>query len=342
MTIGLVCRLMVARAAAEVEGRDGMASVGASEGKIPSGEPVVIPAEGACLAGRVFRGAGTASAAVVLHGATGIPQRFYRSFAAWLAEQHRSVVLTYDHRDFGASATGPVRRSRATMADWGVRDQAAAMDWIMDAHPDLPVDVVGHSLGGLMLPFHPNADRVRRAVIVASGPAHWRRHPARYKPLVMFFWFGGGPALTAAMGYLPGRLMGFGADLPAGVYWQWRRWCTHPRFYEPDYGRALPEPRPERVTARIAFVGVADDVMMPPERVEALQRYYLAAERSFAVLEPSAAGLPALGHLGAFARRNAAAWPHVMQSWDASTEGAEATTTGVVRDERAASVRPGS
>lgn len=280
------------------------------------GERVEIAADGARLAGRLFRPSGRAVGAVVLHGATGIPQRFYRAFAAWLAERHDASVLTYDYRGFGASATGPVRRSSATMADWGVRDQSAALDWTIAAHPELPVDVIGHSLGGLMLPFHPNASRVRRAILVASGPAHWRRHPAHFTPMVLFFWFGGGPVLTGALGYLPGRLIGLGADLPAGVYWQWRRWCTNARFYEPDYGRALPEPRPEAVRGRIDFVGIADDAMIPPGRVEALQRYYPAAERSFTVLRPSDAGARAIGHLGAFARRNAAIWPHLTASWD--------------------------
>lgn len=293
--------------------------VGDSAEPLPNaadGTPVEIAADGARLAGRLFRPPGDARAAVVLHGATGIPQRFYRTFAAWLAERHGVSVLIYDYRDFGASETGPMRRSGATMTDWGVRDQSAALDWTIAAHPGLPLDVIGHSLGGLMLPFHTSANQVRRAILVASGPAHWRRHPVRFTPAVLFFWFGGGPVLTRALGYLPGRLIGLGADLPAGVYWQWRRWCTSTRFYESDYGTALPRPEPKAVRARIDFIGISDDAMIPPERVEALQRYYPAAERSFTVLRPSDAGLRTIGHLGAFARRNAAIWPRLTAGWD--------------------------
>lgn len=61
------------------------------------GEPVEIVADSARLAGRLFGPSGRAAVAtVVLHGASGIPQRFYRAFAAWLAERHGASVLTYD------------------------------------------------------------------------------------------------------------------------------------------------------------------------------------------------------------------------------------------------------
>lgn len=281
-------------------------------------EPVRIPAQGASLAGSVFCPGGTPRSVIVLHGATGIPQRFYRAFAAWLARRRQVVVLTYDYHDFGASAddVSATRRSTATMTDWGVHDQSAALAWVTATYPDLPIDVIGHSLGGMMLPFQEPADKVRAVVVIASGPAHWRKHPARYTPQVVAFWFGHAPLSVKALGYLPGKLSGFGADLPAGVYWQWRRWCVSANFYEGDYRTALPVPRPERLTGPMTFLAVADDVMIPPDRVEALQRYYPSAQRRFEVLRPADAGLRRIGHVGAFARRAEAIWPRIADSLD--------------------------
>ena len=85
-------------------------------------EDVKFRADRAQLSGTLHRPAGTPKAAIVLHGATGVPHRFYRHFAGCLAEQGYAC-LTYDYRDFGASTSGHLKRSKATMADWGVLDQ---------------------------------------------------------------------------------------------------------------------------------------------------------------------------------------------------------------------------
>ena len=94
---------------------------------IAESREISIASEGNMLAGRFFPPVGPVAAHLVLHGATGVPARYYRAFATWAARQGIGV-LTYDYRDFGASRRRPMRESRATMADWGVADQMAAPD----------------------------------------------------------------------------------------------------------------------------------------------------------------------------------------------------------------------
>ncbi|MBB6251772.1 alpha/beta hydrolase family protein [Nitrospirillum iridis] len=271
--------------------------------------------DGAQLAGRLMLppAVPTPEIAIVIHGATGVPRDYYARFAVWLAGARDAAVLTYDYRDFGASAAGPVRHSDATMAVWGVVDQAAALDYLCDRFPDAEIWVVGHSLGGMCLPFHANAGRVARLIAVASGPAHWTKHPWRYTPSVIAFWFLLGPLATRLWGYLPGRLLGLGADLPKGVFWQWRRWCTSRGFYRVDWGRAMPHPMPDRMTGAVTLVGIADDEMMPPERVRRLADFYPAATIRHRVITPAEAGVKAIGHLRLFAERNAQAWPLLLE-----------------------------
>ena len=48
-------------------------------------EPVSIDAGGATLAGLFYGPKGETRAVAVLNGAVGVPQRFYRAFAEWLA-----------------------------------------------------------------------------------------------------------------------------------------------------------------------------------------------------------------------------------------------------------------
>jgi predicted alpha/beta hydrolase len=287
--------------------------------ELPSGrqndapEPVAITTrDGEPLVGRLFLPDGNPVRAIVLHPAVGAVQDFYARFAAWLATEHRAAVLTYDYRDFGASATRPLRQSRASMAIWGAIDQDAALDALCARFPALPVWVVGHSHGGMYVPFHAQAERVERIVTIAAGLPYWLKHPASYMPAVLAFWWLIGPAATALLGYLPGRAIGLGADLPPEVYWQWRRWCLKPGYYRADWGRALPVPDLTRVTCDVTLVALADDPMMPPERVRALATSYPAARVTHQVIAPSDICVPAIGHMRLFSERNAAAWPLVF------------------------------
>lgn len=268
---------------------------------------VIIDASGAQLAGRYFA-AQRPRALAVVNPATGVAQGYYGHFARWLAEQGISV-LTYDYRDFGESARGPVKRSAARMADWGIADQQAARDWLA-RQGNAPIWVVGHSLGGFMLGFQSGLERIEQVIAVCSGPVHVRDHPWPYQAVARLFWFGVGPALVAGTGYLPGKLSGIGADLPAAVFRQWKLWCTSDGFFEAD--ASLAEAPREALRAPLRSVALADDEMMPPEVVARLGGLYPSAPQSHVVLDPAAHGLGKVGHLAAFARRNRALWPAIM------------------------------
>jgi predicted alpha/beta hydrolase len=277
---------------------------------LPAAETIVIAAPGARLVGTLLRPAGVPKAAIVLHGAVGVRAGFYRGFAAWLTTQGYAC-LTYDYRDFGASARGPLRASQANLVDWGLRDQPAALAALRVHVPDVPVWVIGHSLGGTMLGFHPMAG-VARVITVGSGLVSLGDHPWPYRALAAFFWHGAPRLMTAVMGYLPGRAIGFGADLPAGVYRQWRAWCLRPGFWLGDVGRTLPAPDAGCVTAEMKIVAVADDDVVPPAAVWRIMALYPQARKRQMVLRAGDFGLRKIGHIGAFARANQVVWPTLI------------------------------
>lgn len=273
--------------------------------------PVTIPTpDGRDLAGRLFGPAGASpEVAIVLHGATGVPRDYYAKFAGWLADHRRAAVLIYDYRDCGHSARGPMRAARASMADWAVIDQAAALDLLSDRFPDLALEVMGHSLGGMGLPFHERAGRVRRMTTVATGPSHWTRHPAHFIGKAWAFWFLLGPVATLALGYMPGRVLGQSADLPAAAFWQWRRWCTTRGFYRADWGRGLPQPDLTRMTGAVRLISIEDDPMIPPAVVRDHAAFFPAATVTHETIPVAAAGVSAIGHLRVFSERCRGAWP---------------------------------
>jgi predicted alpha/beta hydrolase len=277
-----------------------------------NGEEIDIRSDGALLRGRIFRPRGAPRAALVIHGATGAPAGFYRAFAQWAAAERDLAVLTYDYRDFGASARGSVRASRATLADWGRYDQGAALATLARMLPDTPLWVLGHSVGGLWLGWHEAMSRVARVVTIGAGLTHVTDHPLRYRWKARLFWSPPVRGLGKLAGYMPGRMMGLGADLPRGVYEDWRRWCTTPGWHLSDVGRTLPLPDPQRVKGRVRMIAVADDDLVPPAAIWRARALYPEAMKEQLVLRPADYGLASIGHIPPFHRRNAVLWPAIL------------------------------
>jgi predicted alpha/beta hydrolase len=267
---------------------------------------VTIDQPGAPLAGRLFLPLGKAPReAVQISAATGVPAGYYAGFARWLAGRGHAV-LTFDY-----SHTDAPRRARVTMSDWGVRDVTAARLWLAGRFPGLPMLAIGHSLGGLCLPFQGGLDLVSRAICVAAGPVHLSDHPWRDWLGIASTWHGHGPALTAALGYLPGRRMGLGADIPGPVYWQWRRWCSRRGSCRAD--PLMPPFQGDSLAAPVTLVAFSDDGLVPPAAVWRLAEWLPRASVERRLISGVDHGLARIGHIAAFAPRNAAVWPALVQ-----------------------------
>ncbi|QBF33494.1 serine aminopeptidase domain-containing protein [Thalassococcus sp. S3] len=272
--------------------------------------PVHFPAGPVHLSGTLFLPPDRPRAALVLNGATGVPHGYYRAFARWLAATQGIACLTYDYRDMGASATGPVHASTVRMSDWALVDQPAARAEMQRQVPGVPLWVLGHSLGAMLLPLQEGIEQIERVIGVASGLVHHTDHPWPYQALARLFWFGHGPLAVRLFGHLPARWFGMGEDLPAPVYWQWRRWCTTHGSYLPETGTDLPPADWTRSGAKVKLVAFSDDEMIPPQCVQRLgQQAYGGHNVTDTVISPDQAELSRIGHIGAFARRNHALWP---------------------------------
>lgn len=263
------------------------------------------------LSARLYAPMARPEIAVVLNGATGVPRDYYQHFARWLAAERGIACLTYDYRDFGTSLKRRLKDSDATMADWALIDMPAAQAEMRRRYPDAKLWVIGHSVGGMLGPLQPGIDRIDRMICVCSGLVTLADHPWPYKGLATLFWYGHVPPLVRLLGYLPGRMLGFGADLPSGVYWQWRKWCTSPDSYLPELGDTLPPADWSRTTAPVDVIALEDDQTVPPLAVWRLAELYGPAARRH-LLTPAAFGLREVGHIGAFARRSRAIWPRLI------------------------------
>ena len=255
-----------------------------------------------------------AKSLTVLHAATGVPATYYSDFARWHSETNQRHVLIYEYRDSLLRNPEQLKQSKTSMADWGLIDQVAALDYMLERYPKLEVETIGHSLGGFCIPFHINADKIKVHRAINSGLAYWRQHPWHFTAQVIMFWFLVGPVLTKIMGYMPGQLLGMKTHLPARVYWQWRKWCTNEKFHEIEWGKELPQPDLQRFRGDLKIFTATDDEVIPSARVKALTRFFPATNStSITEIDARDFGIKKIGHITIFSKKCSNVWPLLVE-----------------------------
>lgn len=245
---------------------------------------------------------------VIMAGATGVPQGFYRRFAEYMVANGHAV-LTFDYRGVGRSCTGPLKGFQATYLDWAEKDLVAVVKWALAQGP---AAVVGHSFGGHAFGLLPNANATRGLYTFGTG-AGWHGHmPALERPKVLLMWNVLGPVMTRVYGYLPSRHFGLGEDLPLGVYQQWRAWCRRPDYWFSDPAYDFTQ-RFARVSVPVVAVNAVDDRWAPPRSAAAFMAGYSGTRVELRSVTPAQVGLRRVGHMGYFrAQAQEAFWPEVL------------------------------
>jgi len=270
--------------------------------------------DGYGLAATVFEPAGGHTrAAVLIAPAMGVEQRYYRSFATHLAERGLAAV-TFDYRGIGGSRPPRLGDLEAGASDWGTQDLTAMIDWAADRYAPAPALLVGHSVGGQLLGLADNIGRLTALMTVASQAGHWRLFEAPFRYWVWLSMHALVPAVCSVLPYLPGRLLGQGADIPRGVALEWARWCRNRHYLSDVQGRPV-RVQCDAYAGPIRAYSFADDHYAPRRTVEAFLGWFGAADKDWRHLAPGDAGMAAIGHFGFFRAgagshlwREAAAW----------------------------------
>lgn len=286
---------------------------------------VEIPAlDGQTLVGWLHEPeAWTGEHAVLVNPAMGVPCRFYRRMATYLAGQG-CLALTFDYRGIGGSAPEDLTSSPARMRDWGELDIAGAIAWMTDEHEPGKLVCLAHSVGGQVFGLAPNSPQVERLYSVGSVKGYLGLWPWHQRLLLAGLWYAVVPAVTWAAGYFPARLVGLGGeDLPPKVAMDWRRWGTHPDYLIDDEGQALHEGF-AKWRGAVRAVSLTDDWYAPAGPVEAWLALFENAERSHQRLAPRDVGLDEIGHFGFFREpaRRAGLWDQAL-AWLLGDEGSQ-------------------
>ncbi|MFT3957360.1 MAG: alpha/beta fold hydrolase [Piscinibacter sp.] len=237
--------------------------------------------------------------AVLIGGAMGVRQDYYRAFATWLAQQG-FVVATFDYRGSGDSlpASGTLRGFRADLFDWA-RDTDTVIAALASRSDGLPIYLIGHSLGAQLPGLLQHRDRLAGLLSVAAGSGYWRDNAPQLKRIVLYFWHVLVPVGTALFGYFPGRRFGKVGDLPKGVVLQWRKWCMHPRYHVGAEGAAVRE-RFEAARFPVVALSITDDELMTERGTRVLIDCYANAPRRIERIAPADVQARRIGHFGFF------------------------------------------
>ncbi|RMH35927.1 MAG: alpha/beta fold hydrolase [Gammaproteobacteria bacterium] len=231
---------------------------------------------------------------LVIGGAMGVPQRFYRHTATFFASQGIRC-LTFDYRGVGMPEVTK-KYEHIQIIDWAREDLTTALRTLNQHAPTLPLYYLGHSLGGQIVGLSEVAPKITRLLMVASGVGDWRCFSPRQWPKMWLAWYLVIPLLLTLKGYLPGWLLGGNQNIPKGVVKQWRHWCLQSGYLWSD---PATQPHYYEETNDALFIALSDDHgLAPPSAVAALTAHYPNAQ--LAIRSPSDIGVREIGHFGAF------------------------------------------
>jgi predicted alpha/beta hydrolase len=247
-------------------------------------------------------------AGLLISSATAVTTDFYANFARYAASRGFACLL-YDFRGIGASRPEHLKGYQAQMLDWCKLDAPAALDELANHVPGLPLFTLGHSVGGHVIGFMRNHDKITANAFIAVGSGYWGGHWPRDWWMEFVFFYVLGPWNLYRHGYLQHGGSWMGTDLPAGVYRQWRSWCLNPEYLAPDLQSGkLGQHWFDEVKSPIRSYGFTDDPVVNPKTLPKTLEWYTAAPKETIWVAPSSIGSEKIGHMAAFSRRNKAFW----------------------------------
>jgi predicted alpha/beta hydrolase len=262
---------------------------------------ITIPTDHDFLTATEFTPENPSGKVVLINAATGIKQSFYYNYAAFLAERGY-FAYTYDYSGIGLSQTVDVRKSTATYRTWGQIDYPAVVRFIRERHPDKPLYLIGHSVGGNCLGLSEISQELAGIVSICSQHGYWRYFNRSTQPQVFLLFNFSMPLVTRALGYFPSRVKALGESLPKGVALDWCHVITNKNGFMGLANDNLGFYH--QIKNPMLVISVEDDWQAPRRAVDAFaQQHYPNARVTRKHFVPQDFGVSAIGHLDFFRKK---------------------------------------
>jgi len=253
----------------------------------------------------------TSKAVIVIFPAMGAHVRPYRFMASALASVG-NIVLTVDPRGHGASTPHPKRGIDYGYDEILQQDIPAILVKVADAHPSLPIFLMGHSLGGHLISAFAaeNRNAVAGTITLTSPQLYYKI--LGLPTIVLFTVFA---LISKLFGYLPGHHLGWGSPIAHRQTMDWVNWGLSGTFRGSD-GRDL-EPLLKTTPTPNLCIGFTDDKRLAtPKAVAAFSQMLPKAKTTYWSLSPEDLSAQTLGHFDHL-RTGAKLWPRINDWIDA-------------------------
>jgi predicted alpha/beta hydrolase len=258
---------------------------------------------------------------IQINGATAVPKEFYSNIAMYLFENNYAVLI-FDYRGIGGSAPKEgLRNCTYEYVDWARKDMTAALAYLKNRFPDLPIMFLGHSVGGQSIGLIQNtAKTVKALVTINSSSGYHGGMTIKYHLRNFFFFEVVRPLTLGIWGYGKLKSFGFMEDLPKKIYNSWREWCSVPDyFFDPKYAPSIEGIGGyKNLDFPITVFRAADDDIATPINNHNLWKHIISSKPIEQItLEPRDYNLKVIGHFDLFRKKHKETlWPLVLEKLD--------------------------
>jgi len=245
----------------------------------------------------IFKASTTSSSAplIIFFPAMGVTASYYEGFAGRLAGEGLHVI-TADFRGHGHSSVRPSRS-----LDFGYHELLAyeypkVIEIAREHFPATPIYLMGHSLGGqlsgLFLAAHPEV--ASGLILMASCSVYYKgwQEKGPWKVLLMSQF---SRAISAIVGYYPGKQIGFAGREARSVMQDWAHNARTGRYVVKnslhDYERLMPQ-----LKLPILSVTLQSDWLAPRLAADNLCHKFESAEVDRFEISAKQAGLSKVSH----------------------------------------------
>lgn len=244
-------------------------------------------------------------ATLVIASAIGVPQRFYRRYAEYMAQQGFSC-LTFDYRGTGHS-TFKGNLNNITMTDWGAQDLncvLAKAQQLAEKKGQGTDDVflVGHSIGGQISGVAHNSKKLKAALFVASSAPYWKRWSGVKKLSMFLTVYLMLPICSVGRQVFPAKSIGFSSmNFPAVIAQTWAGWMRKKDYlFDSSLGYSLDNY--PKLNFPLLSLSFDDDILAPEININWLLKFFPNCKIERRTILADTHG--ALGHMGFFRQKH--------------------------------------
>lgn len=235
---------------------------------------------------------------VVISSATGVKQRYYADFSRYL-QNKGFVVYTFDYHGIGSSGSASIKYIESSATTWGNNDLEGVLNFALSAYSDLPLTIIGHSIGGQIIGLAPSSTKADSILLVASQSGYWKLYVGFEKIKLFLFWFVILPITTKLFGYLPSRKISPMENLPKNMAKDWGNWSKKPNYlFEYIHKEQLFY---AKIKATVFSYSTEADNYAPKKAVDWLAEKYKNTTRIHLI--PKKLNIEKIGHFGFFKKK---------------------------------------